>query len=309
MIIVADKMDRTDGPAHTMLQKVNSELPIVLVSRVDGFVFNDALLSLAGKDWVLFDFVENGWNWQMEESHIWGKNTSNFDFFNGDEYKKLDEFIKNNPPVVSFVRELLKADASDKVVPIQYPCWHEVPQVQSREEFNARLFEVFYSWGLSHEHRKTIHGDIWQKSGKYGYSVCDNIFYVNSFLSNESAPRKWLTMNIPHYARQPMEIIVQVNGMAKISFSPPGAGRSCFRSAESPINSVMLMLEDDIKWSHDWEHGVNCIKCKQGEEVETAIEWLAKDQLYDVYVAGVENCKNYQLDNYVKNYIEPILNQ
>lgn len=314
MLIVADKRGTTDGPAHAMLQKIVTDIPIVLVSRVHDYVFNDDLLSLEGKKWVLIDFVENGWDWDRKESHIWGSGFWSFkNIFPGEDWDKLELFIQKNPPSVMFVRELLKKDVAANIVPVNYPCWHTVPDPQTREEFESRPFELFYSWGLSHEYRKELHGEIWKQSGRYGYSVCDNIFYLNKFVTHEQHPRKWVSLNIPHYERQPIENILHINGCSKISVSLPGAGVSCFRHAESPFNSVMLMQQDEMAWSIPWEDGVNCIKAKHGYEIDTAIEWLTADDLqehlYDAYLKGVETCRKYEVANYINHYILPIIHK
>lgn len=311
MIIVSDKRGRTDGTAHNFLQRVNTDIPLVLVARVEDFEFNDEINGLTGKKWILVDYVENGWDWDMKNCHQWGVNTqSHFgNIFPGEEWRRFDNFIKYNPPALILQRELLKPYVSDTVKPISYPCWNEIHPVQSKEEFLARPLEVMFTWGLSHEGRKVIHSDIWRKAGKYGYSVCDNVYYLNYFLQHESHPRKWFTANIPHYARLPIEEILKINGISKISISPAGAGRGCFRHAESPVNSAMLMWEDDIAWPYEWVDFVNCLKCKEGFEVPTIIEALEhQDELYEIYLAGVETCKKYHWENYISDYILPLIN-
>jgi len=269
MVIVANKTQETDGSMHSLAQKVNSPIPILLVSRPSRFVFNEEVLTLAGKDFVLWDVSELGWDAPMNETHIWGVNTKKFkDYFPGEEWDKLEYFLQEHKPKRYFCRELLDKDASDYYVPLSYPCLYEVAPVQSKEDFDKRILEVAYTWGLSHEGRKRIHADIWAKSGKHGYVVCDNIGFLNGFIAAERNPRKWLTQNTPHYARYPMETINAIHGLSKISLSPAGAGRVCFRHTEVSMNSIMLMWEDNIKWPFPWVDGYNCIKSKEGEEVE-----------------------------------------
>ncbi len=307
MIIIADAKGRTDGSAHDFLQKVNSHLPIVLVSKVDDFVFNEELLKL--DKYILIDYVEMGWNWDMEHGHIWGVNTALFpNVFSSSEWFKFEKFVQSNPPVLTFQRELLFEDVTETVLPIEYPSILPAYPIHTKEQFNNRPFETFFCWGLSHEYRKTLHGNIWQQSGKYGYVVSDSIFYINEFLNGETNPHKWLTYNIPWYARQTMDVIMQINGQCKISVCIAGAGRKCFRHSESPANSVMLMWEDDLAWSYDWQHGINCLKCKQGEEIETIIEGLNNHNLYDIYLNSVKTLAKYQVDTYIKEYIEPLIN-
>jgi len=307
MVIVADKRDRTDGTAHNFLQRVNSPVPIVLVSRVEDLVYNDALDSL--DEYVLMDFIELGWDWNREFGHKWGENTDKFpEVFRSEGWKRFDEFVAKNPPIVAFQRELLKRDVTDKLVPIAYPCFLPPIPTQTFDEFNARPLQTIFSWGLSHEYRKALHGDIWKQAGRYGYSVCDNLFYMQGFLQHESNPKKWLTLNIPHYYRLPMEQFMPIHSLAKISISIAGAGRNCFRHCESPVNSVMLMWEDELAWHEDWKSGFNCIKCEQGKEIETINEWLNKPEiwLYEIYCAGVAEVDKYRTNNYA-SHIEHLI--
>ncbi len=76
MVSVPDLDGRSDGLAFNMLQRVDVDVPIILVSRVEDMKLNDRLLKL--KDYVLIDYVENGWDWSMDYGHQWGKNTDKF---------------------------------------------------------------------------------------------------------------------------------------------------------------------------------------------------------------------------------------
>jgi hypothetical protein len=116
-------------------------------------------------------------------------------------------------------------------------------------------------------------------------------------------------VHIPWWARQPIQEILKVNLLAKIGFSIAGAGRSCFRHTEIPTVSAMLMWEDNTAWhKKDWVHGVNCIKCELGKEIETSLEWLNKpDELYQIYVKGTETVDKFRFANYVP-YLENIIN-
>lgn len=310
MVIVANKTQETDGSMHSLAQKINSPIPILLISRPSKFIFNDDILSLAGKPYVIWDVVEMGWDAPMIDTHLFGVNTYKFkDVFQGEEWDKLEYFIQEHKPIRYFCRELLQKDASDYYVPLSYPCLYEVAPTQSKEDFDNRLLQVAYTWGLSHEGRKAIHANIWAKSGKYGYVVCDNIGFLNAFIQEESNPKKWLTQNCPHYARYPMETINSVSGAAKISISPAGAGRVCFRHTEVSMNSVMMMWEDNIKWPFEWVDGYNCIKVKEGGEVEKIVEALNNPNLFDIYYMGVKNCRRYQIDNYIAHLEYLITNE
>lgn len=301
MVLTVSK-DRNDGVGHTLAQKLNVNIPIVFVSLSENLNFNEEILTLKGKPYCLISYVEMGYNWDRKVGHQFGKNTDQFpNVFHMDSWKVFDDFVRDNPPTISFYRELLQEQVTDKILPISYPCFIPPIPIQSKEEFNNRVFEVFYSFGVSHEYRKDLMGQFWQMSGKYGYSLADNLFLLEHFIANETNPKKWASIHIPWWARQPMDVIMERNGSAKISISIAGAGRGCFRHCESPVNSVMLMWSDNMAWHKDiWEHGVNCLKCEQGKEIETAIEWLSKtDELYEIYVKGVEKVDFFRLNNFV----------
>jgi hypothetical protein len=306
IVFTADKKGTTDGSAYSVMQNVSSKLPIVMVSWVGDFVFNDALLGI--KDYALADFMEYGWNVELTDTHIWGKNTADFgDKFSSDEWRKFDDWVAKNPPKITFKRELLKKDVTENLVPIEYPCLVLPPDVQSKEDFNNRPLSTFQYWGRSNENRLRIHGEIWHHASRKGFSVCDNIYYLNGFLQNESG-EKWVSLWIPHYHRIDIKELLFYNGLSKLSLSWPGAGFKCFRSSESPINSTMVMWQNNYAWSYDWNK-TNCILVEPQKELEGIDKALQREDLYDVYVAGVENCKKYKINEYIKNYIEPKISQ
>lgn len=320
-VIVADARDITDGAMHSFAQKVETGIPILLISRPEGFVFNAAVLELAGKPYVVWDVMEMGWDAAIPYTCFFGFNQFSFfspnrfpqfkDDFN--EWGKLNDFVSKNQPIKYFKRELLTKEADDHYLPLAYPCLYDIPPVQSKEAFDNRILQVGYTWGLSHEGRKKLHANIWRESGQYGYVVCDNISNLSAFCQFEDNSKKWLTQNVPHYVRYPMVStkesvgINDIIGNCKIALSPAGAGRVCFRHTEVSMNSVMLMWEDDIKWSFDWVHGRNCIKAQEGEEIEAIVEALDNPTLHDIYKAGVETCRQYHIDNY-KKHIENLIN-
>jgi hypothetical protein len=313
MVLVADSLKRTDGLAYRMLQLFNSELPLVLVSWVDNFSFNGELLKLEKFKYILFDFCEFGWEWDGENGHLFGSGTEHkHQKFKTDEWKKFDEFVTLNPPLKYFCRELTKTDASEYYLPIEYPSFF-YPQLQSKEDYEKRPLEVFFNWGLSNPIRPIFHGNIWKYSDKYGYIVCDSFNNLNGFIVHESNPKKWLTVNTPHYSRMPIEEVLKVNSLSKLSLSLWGAGKKCFRSSESPLNSVMVLLDDNLEWTHKWDHGFNCLRLPSfsyplDKLVEFINESLGRKDLYDIYSNGVETVKKYSINEYVF-HIEKLINQ
>lgn len=307
MILVADARGVTDGPAHVFLSRIESPIPIVLVSRVQDFKFNPELEKL--DKYVLVDFVELGWQWDQQTGHIWGKNTDQFpDVFPGDEWKRFDEFVIKYPPLLTFQRELLAKDAHETLIPIEYPNWQSEYPTQTKDEFQRRPIELFHYWGFSHPCRKRFQGEAHLHSLKEDITIIDNFFYLQNFLQ-ENHKRYWATMHIPHFARLPINQILEVNGLSKLSLSLPGAGARCFRHSESCVNSCMVLQYDNLAWSYSWVHNENCIRAEPGKEIEAIEAALEKDNLYNIYVNCMKSARNYQVDNYIKSYIKPKIEQ
>lgn len=300
VIISPDKNGIVDQVVVTILDQIDTDIPLVPITRTENFQFNPELLKL--DRYILSDYVEYGWNWDRKQTHVFGVNTDQFsDRFPGDQWKLFDDFVRNKKPFLYFKREMLEG-CSENVHPIDWPCFNEIPQLDTH--YN-RPVEVFFTWGHSNEARRRLHGEIFVNSTKKGYGVIDNPYNVERGM--EEYHRKWVTLQIPHYTRLPMSQILFMQGHSKLSVSLPGAGLKCFRSCEASINSVMVMWEDGMKYSYDWVHGVNCIKANPGEEIEAIEAALQRVDLYDIYKNGVENVKKYYLPTYCKNYIEPII--
>jgi len=316
MVICADK-SRTDGVAFEFLQKVPTDIPILLISRSEHLNFNESVLDLAGKPFIVADYIENGWEWDQAETLIVGLNTAHFGDVCVSGWERLDDFLAQNKPLKYFKRELLKKDRTDWICSIEYPNRQESFPIQTEAEFNARPIDVFNFWGRSHEARVQLHGDIWKGASKYGYSVCDNIYFFNDFMANEQG-RKWVSLWMPHYRRVEIQHILAINGMSKLSMSLPGAGIKCFRSTgEAPCNSVMVCKQDSLAWAYEWVHGENCIKFSRFDEiVETANVALTIPEvynkwvnLYEIYLNGVATAEKYQVANYLQNYLLPLINK
>jgi len=305
-IIIANRKGETDGVAAAFLGRIQSDIPIVLISRARTFRFNEELENLKGKKWVLCCFLEYGWNYHWNYGHHWGVNTNEYDFLEGEHWERFDEFVKNNPPALTFKRELLKSDVSDVMKCIDYPCWYEAKEIQTRDQFNGRPISSFFFWGRSHEARVKLHSEIWRKSSEKGYSVCDNINYFEKFVFEEDS-KKWVTMWMPHYGRVEIKEILGRQQLSKTSIALPGAGIKTFRHCESPINSVMVKYKDSLAWAFPWDE-TNCILTEEGKEIEDIEAAIQNPNLYEIYLNGIENCRKYHFTNYINNYINPILN-
>ena len=244
------------------------------------------------------------------ERCFFGLNIKDFkDKFPGEEWDKLDDFIRTKPPKAYLKREWFSKDTAPSmhdVFPVDYPAYFAHIPLQTEQEFNSRPLSVMSFFGRSHEGRVRVHSDIWAASSKYGYSVCDNFYHLQEFLQHEHGNR-WASFHTPHFHRLDLNYILTASGFSKISLALFGAGIKTFRHSEITANSVMLTWEDNMNWAYPWVHNENCIKCKPGKEIETIQEALANPNLYEIYKAGVANWNNYQFDNYTK-YLEGIIN-
>jgi hypothetical protein len=133
------------------------------------------------------------------------------------------------------------------------------------------------------------------------------VYYINQYLSEEKG-EKWITLWIPHWARIDVQQLMNANNLSKLSLSWPGAGFKCFRTSEAPANSVMVMYKNDFAWAFDWNE-TNCILVEPGKEIEGIEEALKRDDLYDIYLAGMGNVHGYRVNNYISNYLLPIINK
>jgi len=311
-ILSAYKDNFIDPPVMKImshLQKTDMDFTAVVVTKREGYEFNLELEQIKGP-WVLFDFCEYNWDWDQKETHLFGVNT--WDFFDQQmdtaHWISFCEWVRDNPPLIYFKRELLDKDRTEKVLPIEYPCFYPIPQPQSFQDFCARPIDVSYLWGESHPDRVKLHIEMYRNQDFFNYHLLDNALHIEGCFRDVPAGQRqvWLSQKIPHYARYSMEDVLMIGSASKISVSMPGAGVKCFRHSESPINSVMVKTRDELAWSYPWKSNYNCL-CPQDKEriinVCSAATNDAKKLLYSIYRNGVENCRNYHIDNYIPNYV------
>lgn len=320
MIVSPDLKGTIDGPTYEFIKEI--DVPGVAIVPMNGFsdyTFNPELYKL--NDWVLIDMSELGANsLDQKNTLLWGRNAELFERTQNEEWKKFDNFVKEKQPILYLKRELLIKDMSDNIHPIDFPSFLENYPIQTKQEFDARKIDLFNFWGYSHELRRMLHGEIFINAVHRDRCVIDNFAHLDEELKDHR--KKWVSIFTPWYARFPMEQVMYVNGLSKLSVSSPGAGCKCFRHTQVSANSVMVMRNDPMAWSFPWQSNFNCIKFPVGEDmesirglkgaseiieiIETALE---NKDLYDIYRAGVENCDKYRIKNYATNYLEPLIKQ
>lgn len=313
-IVSAYKDNWIDPPVMKIMERVQLtglDFTAVVVTKRDGYEFNPELMNIKGP-WVMFDFCEYGHDWDQKETHLFGVNTGyGFGFekyLNSHFWIKFCHWVRENPPLIYFKRELLEKDRTSNILPIEYPCFYPIPEPQSFEDFSARPIDVSYLWGESHPDRVSLHIDMYLNQSKYGYHLLDNAMHIEGCFNDVPAGKRsvWLSQKVPHYARYSMEDVLMIGSASKISISMPGAGVKCFRHAESPINSVMLKTKDELAWSYPWIDQLNCIVAYKNDVLlrsKIQSNERFKKALYSIYWEGVDNCRNYHIDNYIPNYV------
>lgn len=303
MIIHASS--KSYSPAEEkVIERVQSEVPLVLVTRREDFVFNEELLKL--DKYVLIDMVEYGWDWDLKKSgtHFFGVNTHKFPQLDTEEYRKFDDFVKNNKPKVYFKRELLIEDVnhSNGIYSISYPYYFDIFDVQEKEHFDRRPIELNHYFGRSSEYRMIFQGNANIHCSNTGIELCDNIYYLQGFL-NEHPKRLWNSVHIPHFARLDIMEIMNVNQHSKLSLSMSGCGSRCFRDAEASSNSIMVLRRDGVAFPFEWIDGINCIMYDGHNPIPAIESALKREDLYEIYKNGVNNSYNYQIAKF-SSYLE-----
>jgi hypothetical protein len=298
------------------------DVVVMPITYMDNYSFDHELMEevqRSGKKIVVVDFVEYGWD-VLRPDHIFGVNTSDWkDKFKNEDYYKLNEFIYRNSKevVVYFKRELVKNGvvAPFKVLPAEYPGVSTLPDYnpyQTFEEFNSRPIDVIMTWGLSNPSRPILHGEFVKQSALNGQHLVSSLEHV-SVCQKRGDKRMVVMAHVPDFARISNSIILHLQSLAKISISLNGAGFKCFRHTESSYNSVMALQENNLQWSTPWIDGLNSIILPNRENnvlidesrsYEKIMSFLNKpEQLYGMYLDGINSWKNYEVNRYSVEYI------
>lgn len=310
--------------AFEIVNNVNDcDIVILPITYQDNYIFDHNLMEeveRSGKKIVIVDFVEYGWDVPYP-SHIFGVNTKVWQSkFRNLEYFKLDEFIYRNASrvVLYFKRELVAGtgfDAPFKILPAEYPGVSTLPEnpTSTFEEFNNRPIDVIMVWGLSNPSRPILHGEFVKQSALNGQHLVSNLDHV-TICQKRGDKRMVVMAHVPDFARIPNQIILHLQSLAKISISLNGAGKKCFRHAEASYNSVMALQENELEWSYPWTDMENSILLPNRSKGDMNIDeqrsyhiirsCLDKpEQLYNMYLSGISNWRNYEVNKYSSDYI------
>lgn len=301
-----------DGPVDSMLRQIPGECKashleaadaiIVPITHFHWFKFNpEAMDKVRGRRWVLMDYSEFGWDWDQGTSYNWGSTMLNLPKFGeNEEYRKFDQFVRDNPPILTFQRELLQKDRTDKRIPIEYTAWLPEHGNDPKEDFFKRPLEVSYYWGRSHEDRPRVHGEIFLEASNKGFDVLTQFDQIENAIKDNANSKKWLAVFTPHYARIRVEDIQGIIRRSKATIVMPGCGVKTFRHGEHCGDAIMAAVPDNLAWSYPWVIGENCLNATPSGLTEQLQD---KDRLYQIYVNAMENARNYRYQEYLRRWV------
>lgn len=286
MIVSPDKNGLVDPTARKSLYAFLPDLGIdyVPVSYFPGFIFQPPT---TGK-YILFDYLEPCG--QMPE------------------YDKFWAWTADNPPALTFRRELNQNEATSLLRPLEWPCYLPPEPIQTKAEFDARPIQVLFIWGFSHPSRPLLHAEMFKAMTTHGIEVISSWDELEARQGN-FPPRTWVSIHVHHSVRKPIEYVMKWQRQSKITVSCWGNGKKSFRSTEAPVNSIMALPEDNLAWSYPWKHADNCIRLYG----DNFFMWLenasdpAHGDLWYYYRNGQESIDKYRSVRYVNEYIVPTI--
>lgn len=226
---------------------------------------------------------------------------------NNEEYQAFDNFVKENPPILTFQRELLEVDRTDRILPIEYTAWLPEFGGDPKEDFDKRPLAVSYNWGRSSESRVYMHAAIFNNAPRRGYDVVSEFSHVEKAVSENPDSEKWLSVHVPHYARIDVKEVQKFVRMSKIAIIMPGAGVKTFRHGENCGDAIMAIPQDRLAWSYPWT-SENSIRLDSAWTsgslpVDELCDFLRRKDLHDIYVNAMENARNYRYETYMRRWV------
>ena len=320
-LISAEIDHRFDPPAWETIKQMEGRIDSIrdadviglVITKQPNFRFRDSLPDeIKEKKWVLYNWVENGWNWDQSETMTFGKNTESF--FGSEyshEWNKFDSFVRDNPPILTFQRELLQRDRTDRLIPIEYLNWLPDRGASTKDNFIKRPVDVLYNWGRSSEYRMMMQAAIFVAATKIGFDVITEWKHLELLIRDNPSAKKWMAIHAPHFARIDVKEVQEFAIRSKISLLVSGCGIKLFRSGEVCMDGVLAMQKDDLAWSYPWDES-NCIRYDWPSSIESCLNAIDSintnlmdlDALYERYLSGVENGRNYRPENYHRRWIK-----
>ena len=284
------------------------------------------------KNIIILDFYEYGCGAWVHKSYdtsynLFGFNHFlNFDetFFERDqEIQKLHNGIFNHLQQsvrVYFKRELSSlldySSMGVKVLPADFINDIPIFDPKSEDDFwKEKTIDLLYIWGRSSTCRARLHGALWQEIDVFGHNFFDSLDQYEFEHVNDKRERSIVLLHREHYERVPY---MDFQFKAKCVIDMYGAGKKCFRTIESSIDTISIKQDPSAQaHRYPWVDGENCITIPNEEDtnkldvsksVEKIISYIRRGQqheLYNIYVNSVATSHKYNQDIYMKDYVIP----
>lgn len=308
-----DVAGRIDPPVERILRELpkGSDVTIVPVTRLEDFRFAGGIKG----PWVLWDHSEFGWDWDQRSGYVWGETRLWHPWFQSEEWRKFDQFVRDNPPIATFQRELRQSEVTPNRFPCEYLNFCPLVTPDTREQFGARPIDVCFQWGRSSESRVRLHANIFRQSSYLGYQVVSEVEHIPHEI-REGKRNLWASIHTPHYARRSMEEVQRMFTQSKVVVSMAGCGQKTFRGGEIP-NSIIAFPKDELAWGVGYRDGLNCIRLstglgpdsithdKENMEVQELGDAILREDLYDIYRGAVYAADQLRPERYLREYVIP----
>lgn len=280
---------------------------LVPVSHFGNYRFNTGLPT--NRRVILVDFMEYFGFQPISTTCRLGLDPLPINLANDPEWQKLDQWVRHMREeellVLEFKRELFQDCPNPNVSPIEWPCYLPAWEIERKENFDRRPFDLFYSWGYSNALRPRFQADAFNLMAEGKIEVISSFDHVE-VKKHEPQP-KWICVHTPHTHRVPIDTIARLQAQSKCSVSLPGSGVACFRSTEAPLHTVPVIYDYGRRWSHPWVDNENCIG--NDPTARDTYNHLThdKDHLHNLYVAAQETLDRYRTHRYVNEYVVPTI--
>ncbi len=225
---------------------------LCLFYQPNGFKFDEALAeSLAGKKLVVLDMRELGWHLAHDDVAVAGVCSLPPQmglYPEKEEYDKLDQWVIAQNPIAYFKREfsatLQKRHMPFPVYPIDLLSFTAVPLPPTRrEDFLKRKGGIFFNYGNSHPDRLLLHGALQsvRNSASNSLGVAQQVLakgYETDLLEQ-----------VHFSVRYPLAMVLDVQGMFKVSVALGGNGAKTFRHSEACIGAVPVVADIGMKYA------------------------------------------------------------
>jgi hypothetical protein len=301
-VLSSDASGQIDGTAmsnfYGHLPK-GGDLTAVPVSYVPNYRFNPELENIKTPI-VVFDFLEY-FNFYNHRTHLLGVGELPVNMKDDSEWQKLNEFFRSRQVHRYFKRELFAHDAPEGILPLEWPCYMDPWPREDQTQFDGRQFPVFNCWGHSNSARPHFHSGVYELMAEGKIDVCSSWDQLDAFNGG------WVSLHTPSSHRRHFNEVLLWQSRSKTSVTLPGSGVKCFRSTESPVNTIPVMADDDCKWSIPWINGENCLRVGDATPAHDLHRRLSDDRLHQIYLNAQDTIDQYRTHRYINEYIIPNL--